>query len=159
MKIPTARELMEASVVSVDPDASLLDVHRLFSEEEIGGAPVVADDGALVGVITASDLVRAVGEERGTARVETNYFRELLPYSAPDWSSGPEDFQDRLAELRASDAMTNEVLTIPSDTPAPAIARALRERHIHRVFVADDGRLLGVISAFDLLRVVEDLKR
>jgi len=109
-------------------------------------------------VISASDLIRAVDEERGNARMQPGYFRDLLPYSAPDWSAGPEDFQDRLAELRVSDVMTSEVLTVPSDTPAPAVARALRERHIHRVFVADDGHMLGVISAFDLLRVIEDLK-
>ena len=157
MKIPSARDLMQTGVISVDPEASLLDVNELFADEQISGAPVVADDGALVGVISASDLSRAIDEERGTTRMESDYFRDLLPYSAPDWSAGPEDFQDRLAELRVSDAMTQEVLTIPSDTLAPAIARALRERHIHRVFVADDGRLLGVISAFDLLRVVESL--
>ncbi len=156
--IPTARDLMETRLISVNADASLLDVHQLFADEEISGAPVVADDGTLLGVITASDLIRAVDEERGTARMESGYFRDLLPYSAPDWSAGPEDFQDRLAELRVSDAMTADALTIPPSTPAPAIARSLRERHIHRVFVAENGQLLGVISAFDLLRVVEDLK-
>jgi len=157
MKIPTARDLMQSGVISVDPEASLLDVHRLFAEEEISGAPVVDEQGELVGVISASDLVRAVDAERDTARVEANYFRDLLPYSAPDWSGGPENFQDRLAELRVSDAMTSEVLTLAPETPAPAIARALRERHIHRVFVADGSRLLGIISAFDLLRVIETL--
>lgn len=156
--LPTARELMEARVVTVDPEASLLEVHRLFAEEEISGAPVVNDLGSVVGVITSSDLIRAVEEESVTARVDSQYFRDLLPYTAPDWAAGPEDFQDRLAGLRVSDAMTPQVLTIPPDTPAPEIARALRSRHIHRVFVAAGGQLLGVVTAFDLLRVLEGLK-
>ncbi len=156
--IPTARDLMEARVLTVDPEASLLEVHRLFDEEEISGAPVVADDGSLIGVITATDLIRAVGDESAVARVDSQYFRDLLPYSSPDWSSGPEDFQDRLAALRVSDAMTRQVVTIPPSAPASEIARTLRARHIHRVFVAADSQLLGVVTAFDLLRVLEDLK-
>jgi CBS domain-containing protein len=157
--LPTARELMEARVVTVDPEASLLEVHRLFAEEEISGAPVVSDVGTLVGVITTSDLIRVVEEESGTARVDSQYFRDLLPYSSPDWGAGPEDFQERLAALRVSDAMTPQVVTLPPETPAPEIARELRSRHIHRVFVASrGGQLLGVVTAFDLLRVLEGLK-
>lgn len=156
--LPTARDLMEPRVLTVDPEASLEDVYRLFSDEEISGAPVVSEDGALVGVITATDLIRAADEERDTARVESDYFRDLLPYSAPDWSFGPEDFQNRLASLRASDAMTREVIAVPPDMPANAVARVLRSRKIHRVFVTANGQLLGVLSAFDLLRVLEDLK-
>ncbi|HXX48207.1 MAG TPA: CBS domain-containing protein [Myxococcota bacterium] len=156
--LPTARELMEARVLTVDPEASLEEVYHLFSDEEISGAPVVGDDGRLVGVITATDLIRAADQERDTARVESGYFRDLLPYSAPDWSFGPEDFQSRLAALRASDVMTREVVAVPPDMPANAVARLLRSRRIHRVFVTTDGQLLGVVSAFDLLRVLEDLK-
>ena len=156
--LPTARDLMEKRVLSVDPEASLLEVHRLFAEEEISGAPVVDDVGRLVGVVTASDLIRAVEEESVSARVDSHYFRDLLPYSAPDWDAGPEDFQDRLARLRVSDAMTPEVVTIPASTPAPEIARVLRERRIHRVLVTADGELLGIVTAFDLLRVLEQLK-
>jgi CBS domain-containing protein len=77
---------------------------------------------------------------------------------APDWSAGPEDFQDRLAALRASDAMTRDVVTIPPDAPASEIARGLRARYIQRVFVAAGSQLLGIVTAFDLLRVLEDLK-
>jgi CBS domain-containing protein len=156
--IPTARDLMEKSLLTVDPEASLLEVHRLFFEEEISGAPVIDGGGSLVGVITATDLIRAVSDESDSARVDSNYFRDLLPYSAPDWSAGPEDFQDRLAGLRVSDAMTREVFTVSPDARAPEIAHELRSRHVHRVFVTAGGQLLGVVSAFDLLRVLEDLK-
>ena len=51
-----ASEVMESHVLSVSPEASLIDVQRLFVEEEIHGAPVVANDG-LVGIISTFDLV------------------------------------------------------------------------------------------------------
>lgn len=156
--IPKARDLMETGIVSVGPATPLLDVHRLFTEEEISGAPVVDDDGTLLGVITSTDLIRAVEEEHGAGRMSADYFRDILPYSSPDWLSGPEDLQDRLRELRAEDVMTREVRTVPPDMPITHVARVLRETHIHRVFVSQGTQLVGVVSAFDLLRVVEDWK-
>jgi len=156
--IPKARDVMQTGIVAVGPSTPLLDVHRLFTEEEISGAPVVDDDGTLLGVITSTDLIRAVEEEHDSGRVAQDYFLDLLPYSSPDWASGPEDFQDRLREVRVEDVMTVEVLTVAPETPIPLVARALREHHIHRVFVSQDARLVGVISAFDLLKLVEDWK-
>ena len=156
--IPKAREVMQTGIVAVGPSTPLLDVHRLFTEEEISGAPVVDDDGTLLGVITSTDLIRAVEEEHDSGRVAQDYFRDLLPYSSPDWASGPEDFQDRLPEIRTEDVMTVEVLTVAPETPIPLVARALREHRIHRVFVSHDTQLVGVISAFDLLGLVEEWK-
>lgn len=156
--VPRARDVMQTRIVSVSPETPLIDVHTLLTEEEISGAPVVDDDGALLGVITATDLLRAVAEEHDSGRADTNYFRDLLPYSSPDWSSAPEDFQDRLSELRAEDAMTRGALTVAPDASVALVARELRARHFHRVFVADGDVLVGVISTFDLLKLIEDWK-
>lgn len=154
--IPTARDLMQAGVISVHASASLGDVYRVLREAEISGAPVVDDGDNLVGVITSSDLLRALDEERGTAEFETDYFRDLLPYSSPDWSSFPEDLQDRLGARRVEDAMTTGLIAVDVTTAAPEIARELRKNRVHRVFVLDEGRLVGVVSAFDLLSLVEE---
>jgi CBS domain-containing protein len=150
-----ARDLAEKHVIAVGPKASLLDVHRLFVEEEISGAPVVSEDEELVGVITSTDLLRAVEEERDTIEVHSAYFREILPYSSPDWAALPEDFQDRLSGRTVEDVMTRSVITVGPDDSAAAVARALRDNRVHRVFVVDRSQLVGVISAFDLLRLVE----
>ena len=152
----TVRDLMETHVVSVGVNTSLIDTHRLFVEEEISGAPVVDDEEMLVGVITSADLLRAVEEEHESGSVQTNYFRDILPYSSPDWATYPEDLQDRLSQSQVEDAMTREVITIDPDAPASTAARMLRERRVHRLFAAEGGRMVGVISAFDLLRLLEN---
>jgi CBS domain-containing protein len=160
--IPTAGDLMERHVISVGADTPLLDVHRLFVEEEIHGAPVVDDEGGLVGVISVSDLLRAVEEEEETLRPEPNNFEEMASASGGDYFSAPgdlqEDVRDRLTELRAGDVMTRDVLTVSTRALVPEVARVLRENGVHRVFVVDEGVLLGVLSAFDLIRVLEDWK-
>lgn len=147
----TAENVMQTSVVSVSPETTLGDVQRLFVEEEIHGAPVIGDDGAVVGVVTSADLLRAAEEERDTAVVDRDYFRDDLEFSGPDWSGVPEDFQDRLANLTAADVMTSDVLTVARNAPIARVADVLRKHRVHRVFVVDDGVLAGVISTFDLL--------
>jgi CBS domain-containing protein len=54
--------------------------------------------------------------------------------------------------------MVRRVLTVPVRAPVTHVARVLRENGIHRVFVCEDGRLLGVVSTFDLLRLIEEWK-
>ena len=147
-----ARDLMQRNIISIDGAASLLDAHRLFVEEEISGAPVVDEDGRVIGVLSARDLLRALDEERDTAVVDTHYFRDLTEFSGPDWGSMPEDFQDRMQELTAGDAMTREIVAVDPDETVYDVARTMLDHHVHRVLVLDAGVLRGVISAFDLLR-------
>ena len=151
-----AHDLMERDVITVTPDTRLLDVHRLFVEEEIHGAPVVDEDTTLRGVVSSLDLLRLVRDEvePGAGGTSTTYFRDELPYSGPDWGRMPEDFQDRLQELTAADAMTRQIVAVGPDAPVDEIARTMLEHHVHRVLVCEDRTLLGVITAFDLLRVL-----
>lgn len=154
--IVRARDLMERDVISVTPETRLLDVHRLFVEEEIHGAPVIGEDTLVCGVISTLDLLRLVRDEfePGAGATSTTYFRDELPYSGPDWLRIPEDFQDRMQQLTAADAMSDELVTVGPDATADDIARTMLEHRVHRVLVLEEGVLLGVVSTFDLLRVL-----
>ena len=152
---PTAEQFMTKSVVSVSPEASLLDVLRLFVEEDIHGAPVIDEAGDLVGVVTTSDLLRAEEEEHDTLIAASDYLREILEFSAPDAPRDLTDFQDRLAQRRVADVMTNAYASVRADAPVADVARCLRENGIHRVWVERDGALCGVVSALDLMPVIE----
>jgi CBS domain-containing protein len=148
---------MERDIITITPETPILDIHRLFVEEEIHGAPVVTDDGAVVGVLSAMDLLRAVrdAEEPGAAMTSTTYFRDQLPYSGPDWLQAPDDFQDRVRKLTAEDIMTKQIVTVPPDMPIDEVARVMLEQRIHRVLVGADGTLEGLITTFDLVRLLQ----
>jgi CBS domain-containing protein len=151
----TARDVMTRSVVSVGPDTPLLDVYRLFVSEQIHGAPVVDDEEMLIGVISSSDLLRAADEERDTALSSSDYLRDLVEFSGPDWGRGLTDFQDRLAARTVAEVMTPNAVAVRPDTPVAEVARVLRQHQVHRVWVEDEGRVCGVVSTFDLLPLVE----
>lgn len=155
MPQPTAKQIMTDGVVTVSPATSLLDILRLFVEEDIHGAPVVDDGGEFVGVITTSDLLRAENDERDTVATENDYLRSLIEFAAPDGQSPPSDFQDRMAARCADEVMGKGWVAVDASTPAPEIARVLREHQIHRVWVVEDGRLVGVVSTLDLMGVLE----
>jgi len=144
--------------MTVSPETRLLDVHRLFAEEQINAAPVVDEAEEVIGVVTTADLIRVLDETRDSAWVETSYLRDVLPFSSPDWDNVPEDLQNRWNQLRVSDAMTRGVVRVAPDAPVSEVARMLRKNRVHHVFVIDDAQLRGVISTFDLLQVVERLK-
>ena len=151
----SAKSVMTDSVVSVSPEASLLTTLRLFVEEDIHGAPVVDDEGQPVGVITSSDVLRAQHDEVDTAAAEADYLRDSVEFSTPDATRIANDFQDRLAQRTVAEAMTRGVISVPPEAAIEDIARCMRENKIHRVWVEEDGRLLGVVSALDLMPVVE----
>jgi CBS domain-containing protein len=52
--------------------------------------------------------------------------------------------------------MTDRVLTVPAYDDVSTAARVMRNHQVHRVIVTDEQRVIGVLSAFDLLQLVED---
>jgi CBS domain-containing protein len=156
--MPRARDVMQRDILTIDAAASLLDAHRLFVDEEISGAPVV-DDGRVVGVLSARDLLRAIDEERDTALVQTDYFRESEEFSGPDWGGMPEDFQDRLATRTVAEVMSPGVISVAPEATIAQVARTLRQHRIHRVLVASPEAFVGLISTFDLIALLEQEER
>ncbi len=55
-----------------------------------------------------------------------------------------------------SSFMSKDPLTVPVNEGPHVAARIMRNHHIHHVIVVDDHRVVGMVSAYDLLRLVED---
>ena len=135
---PAARDVMRRDPISIAVDTPFLEVQHLFVVAQIGGAPVVGSHGEVLGIISTVDLLRAV-DQACDAEVDGN----------------AEELAEDLHPLRASEVMTPEVVWVTPDTPASQVARLMRDQGIHRVLVGNDGRLEGIITAFDLLALVE----
>jgi CBS domain-containing protein len=145
-----ARDVMQTQVVVVAPDDRLAAVMRLFSEEGIHGAPVVDDEDRVVGVISASDLLRAAADGEESERPGYGYFQEGIE-EYPEGLEGLVAAEDR----RVGDVMTEVVVWVEPDASIAEVARSLRENRVHRVLVLDGDSLLGIISSFDLLALLE----
>jgi CBS domain-containing protein len=67
---------------------------------------------------------------------------------------------DLVPELNGSSPvsklMTDKVYTVPKYDDVSIAARVMRNHHIHRVVVTHEKKVVGVLSTFDLLKLVED---
>ena len=151
----TAKDIMQSQVVTVSPDAPLHSTQRLFYEEGIHGAPVVDEQGRVVGMITSTDILRAATETEDTAPSGPGYFRDDLDYPSGLLPLAPEDFQERLQDITVADFMTEGVVHVEPSTPIPELARTIRENKIHRLLVVENGTLRGIVSTFDLVTLLE----
>lgn len=140
-----AKDIMRRDVVTVAPCLTLTELVRVFQEHAISGAPVVDADGGIVGVVSQTDIVGARREE---ASVAPPFHLE------PDLTV--EEFGMHVEEsdgTRVEQIMTPGAIAFEEDTPVSALARAMMERHIHRVLITRRGRLAGIVTTMDMLRV------
>jgi CBS domain-containing protein len=142
-------DVMQRKVVTLRAGASVREAESLLAHHRIGGAPVVAAADRVLGIVTQTDLVR-FHTHRPTAS-EIGAF----------WTD--DEGYDELAEICASDAlvkveqlMTRDVLGIAPGASLREAAHLMREHHIHRLLVIEDGVLRGIITTFDLLRAVDE---
>lgn len=139
----TVGDVMTRSVVTVDPAATVPEAARLLAESRISGAPVVSE-GQLVGMVTEHDIVQA-----------------MLPpkpgeggYSVLDMVTHLEDVQNRPSKRTVADVMSRLVVEISPGTSLWEAAAEMQSRGIKRLPVVENGKLVGIVSRADIVRVV-----
>jgi CBS domain-containing protein len=142
-------ELMNPDVVCARPDMTLGDVARLLAARGVSGAPVVDEHGRVVGMITQNDIVRHAGR-RVTVAEAGRFVTDVDDYR--DLGGLPAD----LMETPAEKVMSQPIFAVSRDSSVAVAAHIMRERSVHRLPVTDRGRLVGMLSALDLMRVVEE---
>jgi CBS domain-containing protein len=136
-------EVMTRDVVSVTPDTPLKDVAAALVERGVSGLPVCDADGAVVGVLSEADLLVKQG---GPPERSGGLFAWLV-----DTASAPD-----LAKLRAhtaGEAMTAPAITVESGAPVSEAARTMVSLGVNRLPVVEDGRLVGIVTRADLVRL------
>ncbi|MFO0987399.1 MAG: CBS domain-containing protein [Alphaproteobacteria bacterium] len=141
-----AREIMTRNPVSVPASMPVEDCARLLLEKRISAVPVVDAANGVIGIVSEGDLIRR--REAGTQR-RYSWWLELVS----DPQAMARDFV-KSSGHKVSDVMTRQVVSITEDMPLAAIAGVLEKRHIKRVPVMRDGKLVGIVSRADLVRAL-----
>jgi CBS domain-containing protein len=130
--------LCVADVMSFDPivvrvDAPIEEAEELIETNSVSGLPVVDGAGALVGVISQTDLVRLGHHAIGNI------------------------LHSRKNGLKVGEIMTSPALTVPMTASLVEAARLMRDGHVHRLVALDDDHdPVGVISASDYVALVAE---
>src|SRR5215217_2310579 len=118
--LPRVRDLMTSAVVTIEPQASVVEAAKMIQEEK-GPLPVVEGDGRAVGMLTDRDIIARVvaeGHDLGSVTVE--------------------------------DIATRELVTIRPDQDADEVAVLMDEHGLDRLLVVEGERLVGIISEADI---------
>jgi CBS domain-containing protein len=122
---------MQKDVKVVRPDVSVADVIASLADAHVSGVPVVDRHGQMLGVISSTDVMIQEAEAEDTEARTT-----------------------LLESKMAQDIMTPHPLTIDPNADVREAAREMLYAEVHRLFVVEHGRLVGVISTSDIVRGV-----
>ena len=139
-------DVMTRNCITVAPDATVEEAVNLMLSRHISGLFVVDKAGELAGVVTEGDLLRR--DELGTQRHRPWWLRLL---ASPARQAA--DFT-RANARHVRDVMTEDVLSIAQDAPLEDVVATMEKRHIKRLPVTADGKVVGVVSRADLLRAL-----
>ena len=124
---PTVADYMDTVVHTLRPDAPILDAVRFLLDKHVTGAPVIDDAGVVVGMLTEFDCLRLLAEGAN----------------------------NEVPRGTVRDYMSHKIVTVPSRMDIYYAAGLFLGQRFRRLPVVDDGKLVGAITRFDILRAVE----
>ncbi|TAK54969.1 MAG: CBS domain-containing protein [Gammaproteobacteria bacterium] len=134
MKNQLISMVMSRTPATVPPGSSVAEAHRRMQELGCHHLPVV-EHGALVGMLSASDIVKALVPAPGS----------------PPSRSGAALLQER----RVSGIMSRRVVSLPQDATLEEAARKLATGDFHSLpVVGPGGALVGILTARDLAELL-----
>lgn len=141
-----ARDVMTRAVVSIRPEASILEAAQLMVQHQVSGLPVVDEAGGLIGIVTEHDLLR--GERIGAEWPRPEWLEFLIR---------PERLAREYAQShsrKVADVMTANPVTITQDASIENAVRLMHEARIKRLPVTHRGKLVGIIARADIVRAL-----
>jgi CBS domain-containing protein len=146
-----AKDVMTQHVITVAPDASILQALQLMLQQKISGLPVVDASGNLVGIVTEGDFLRR--SETGTERKRSRWVEFLL---------GPGTLAKDYVQSHArkiDEVMTTDVAAIAEDSDRDEVVALMERRRIKRLPVVRGNALVGIVSRANLLHALATLSR
>jgi predicted transcriptional regulator len=126
-KSGVVKDYMARTLVTFKPDTAVLDAVHILVKNRIAGAPVVDDEGSLIGMLSELDCMKVA--------LQAGYHGD---YGGP-----------------VSDYMSKGVETVNMDMSIIDLAQVFIDTSYRRFPVTDDNRLVGQISRRDVLRALE----
>ena len=128
--LPKIGEFMDAVVPTLGPDTQIMKAVDFLLRHRVTGAPVVDSDGKLMGIITETDLLKLVTEG--------------IQGQPP-------------TEATVAEYMTTDVVTVRPTVDIYYVAGIFLNNKFRRLPVVNDGKIVGAITRYDLLRVIRTL--
>ena len=145
----TAGEVMTRDVVSVRKETTIRELAELFTSRKISSAPVLDDQGDMIGIVTETDLV----EQDKSLHIPT-------VISLFDWviylESGKK-FEKELKKMTAQtvgEIYSTEVFTVAPGAPLSEVADLMTSEKVNTIPVVTGRKVVGVVARIDMIRTM-----
>jgi len=136
------KDIMSTELLTIKENTQIRDVIKIFVNNDISGLPVLDLEGYLSGVVTATDVLQKESSHTFyNTIIYKNYELELL-----------EDA--KFFDQPVSSIMTVDLSIVEPDTTIAKMAKIMYEKKIHRLLVTEYGKLVGIVTTFDLLKLL-----
>ena len=146
-----AQDIMTRDVIAIEHTASLRELSKLLSERGITGVPVIDDERNLLGMVSMRDVIKEEVRSLG-ANLEYQDIYEL--FSSALNTEETEGVSAR--GLWVEEIMSRVLYTADESTPVREICRAMHMHNVHRIPVLRDGKVVGLVTAMDVLKAVSE---
>ncbi len=153
----TVESIMTRNILPAYADWSVKDLAEFLVANGISGAPVVDDEEKLLGVVSVTDVARhaSISNEESEVREIHDVYTDALDFSFDD--DLVSEFQEDAENLSTvRDIMTPMVHDINARASILEASRDMVRNRIHRLFVSDSNKIIGVVSALDILAALHD---
>jgi CBS domain-containing protein len=147
--MPVAK-VMTTEVLTFSPDETVEAAMKTMVERNVDGAPVVDQDGKVVGMITTGDLI--VQESQVHVPTVISLFGAYL-----ELPSSHRRFEQDLRKAlggKVADVMHKDPRTVDDDATLETAATIMHDHDVSRLPVVRAGRLVGIVSRTDILRAI-----
>ena len=146
-----AHQIMTRGVITVTPDAPILEAANTMLRWHVSGLPVVDAAGKLVGIVSEGDFIRR--SEIGTQRKRGRWLNFLLGAGATATDYVQEHGR------KVSDVMTRDPISITENATLEEIVASMEINGVKRLPVMRGDKIVGIVSRANLLQAVASLVR
>lgn len=142
------RQVMTTDLLTFHPSDTVETAARALAGRRIGGAPVVDDDGNLVGLLEDDDLIVQ------DARIHVPTVISVLGayIELPGQQSRMEKELRKAVGISVADVMDSDPPTCAEDDTLETVATMMHEKNVSRLPVLRNGKLVGIIARGDVVR-------
>lgn len=144
-------EIMSSPAVTLSPSTTIEEAVTLLASHDFSGAPVVDDDGRLLGLLDDADLIVSEARLHGPTVIEFLGAYLPLPGEHRRWER---DLRQSLAQT-VGQVMHTDPPSLDTSATLEDVATLIVERDVSRVPIVDrDGKVVGVVSRGDIVKAL-----
>ena len=152
----TAKDIMTENVIAAYEGWSIKKLSDFFIKHGISGAPVIAGDHSLVGVVTATDIINFESKtsQEKTVMIETIYQENVgYNYQQSDIKTLALHAEQNCT---VHQIMAKHVIQIDENALLDELAEVMLEQGIRRIFITRKDIMVGVITTTNILQAIVD---